>query len=207
MIQLIDLSHPLHLQTPIYPGDRPFLLNLDASFVQEGYTTYHLSTNLHVGTHIDAPAHLSVNPRLIDEFPLDYFFGKGILLDVRNQSVITAKKEYEASILPESIVLLWTGWDQYYHKENYFFDYPVIDHSFSELMVRKQIKILGIDSCSPDKEPFSEHQYLLAKNVLLLENMTNLEQLISVPQFSISAFPIPLSAEASLVRAVAYINL
>jgi len=46
-----------------------------------GATTF-LGIIDHVGTHVDAPYHLSSDGKTIDEMPLDLFMGKAICLDL-----------------------------------------------------------------------------------------------------------------------------
>ena len=70
--------------------------------------------------------------------------------------------------------------------------------------VEKKIKMLGVDMCSPDHSPFPIHKILLANNILILENLTNLSDLEN-KEFKVHAFPIKLQIDGSPVRVVAEI--
>lgn len=59
--------------------------------------------------------------------------------------------------------------------------------------------------CSPDHKPFPIHRILLRNDILIIENLTNLKELIG-KKFKVYAFPINLQIEASPVRVVAEIN-
>ena len=59
----------------------------------------------------------------------------------------------------------------------------------------------------PDKsEEYPIHKILLAKPVMIIENLMNLEALVGVPSFDIFAFPMKLHAEAAPVRVVARVG-
>ena len=64
-----------------------------------------------------------------------------------------------------------------------------------------------MDLPSPDNYPFEIHKKLFANNILIVENLTNLSELIGVKDFDIIAFPLKIRAEASLVRVVACIDV
>lgn len=50
------------------------------------------------------------------------------------------------------------------------------------------------------------HKILLTKEVLIIENLTNLKSLVGVQSFDVFAFPMKLHAEAAPVRVVARIS-
>ena len=71
---------------------------------------------MHAGTHIDAPLHMYEDKKFISEYPIDRFIGNAVLLDVRGEKVIGIKDEYYRDIKENDIVLLFTGWDNFYGK-------------------------------------------------------------------------------------------
>lgn len=201
-MKLIDISHDLNNETPIYPGDYKLSLLKNKTLEKDYYTSYILSTSLHTGTHIDIPMHLVNDDRMISDFALDSFIGKGILLDVRGEKTISMKPCYKEMIKDGSIVLLYTGFDKHYKTEEYFTKHPVVSVELGEFLISKKIKILGMDMPSPDYPPFTFHKALLPNDIFILENLTNLQELIGVSEFEVIALPLKLSAEASLVRAI-----
>jgi len=62
--------------------------------------------------------------------------------------------------------------------------------------------MLGMDMPAPDYPPFTFHKSLLSNGIFILENAANLEELTNLSAFEVMAFPLKISAEASLVRAV-----
>jgi len=193
---ILDLSHRLADNTPAYPGDPPF--RLTKRNATTGYISYEISGCLHNGTHVDLPMHLLFGNTTCADIPLDRFYGDGQLLDVRGKSVITAA---DFELKPEYIPLFFTGWDKQFGKPEYFTAHPVLDMIAAEKLVSSGVKLIGLDFPSPDFLPFTVHLYLLEHDICIVENLTGLEQLHG--SFRFSAFPLPLEAEASFVRAVA----
>ena len=198
----VDLSHVLGENTPVYPGDVMTKLDRYKELDRDGYQAFLLYTGLHTGTHIDLPQHFFDDPRDFLDFPVNNFIARGVLLDVRNKNIISMREEYRHLIKARDAVLLFTGHDIYYHEDRYFQNYPVIDEELACFFIESQVSILGMDTPAPDYVPFTLHKQLLEHNIFLLENMTNLSDLLG-KQFELISFPLKLQAEASPVRAVA----
>lgn len=205
MEKLIDLTHTLTDLIPVYPGDKETRLYHTQNLTTDGYNNHRLETGMHAGTHIDSPMHLLNCNTYISEFPLENFIGKGCLIDARNQPIIKMKPEYESKIIEDCILLFYTGWDTKFGTHEYFNSSPVIDEEFAHTLVQKKIKILGIDTASPDRYPFNVHKALLKNNIPIIENLTNLEKLLHEPNFEVIAFPLKIKADSSILRAVARI--
>jgi kynurenine formamidase len=201
----IDLTQTFIHRLPVFPGDIHPELVQHKSFKLDGYTDFNLSTGMHAGTHIDGPMHLTSIKQYLSEIPLDRFIGKGFLLDVRNQSVIRWENEYENQIEENSIVLFYTGFSPIFGKEEYFTNYPVFDMDLAEKLIQKNIKMLGMDSPSPDKEPYSIHKLLLSNMILIAENLMNLDKLLGISGFEVIALPIKINADSAMTRVIARI--
>jgi len=206
MMKFIDISHVLDENTPIYPGDYKTTLQEYNSLEKDGYCTYLLSSCLHTGTHIDLPMHLLNDNRTAADFALDYFAGKGVLLDVRGESPISMKSCYKEMVTDGCVVLLYTGFDKQYRTEEYFTHYPAVSNELADFLISRKIGMLGMDTPAPDYPPFAVHKALLSNEIFILENLTNLHSLIDLNSFEVIAFPLKISAEASFVRAVCRIG-
>jgi kynurenine formamidase len=205
LIKLIDLSQPVKDGMPSYPGDPETKLMQSRYLNEDGHNNFTLETCMHSGTHIDSPMHLTGSSKHISEIRPEAFIGTGYMLDVRGQALIQAKPEYGKLIKEESIVLLYTEWDKFYGAKKYYEEHPCIDIDFCRLMVKKRVKMLGIDFPSPDRTPFIAHKFLLENNIFILENLTNLGKLVGVKDFEIIALPLKIKADSSMTRAVARI--
>lgn len=162
-MKLIDISHVLNENTPIYPGDAKTTLTEYRTLGKDQYRGFLLRSCLHTGTHVDLPTHLIPDSRLTCDFPLERFMGKGVLLDVRGEHVISMKKCYEQAVTQGSIVLLFTGFDRHYKSSKYFSSHPVVEDALAKFLLSKDIKMLGMDTPAPDYAPHALHKELLKR--------------------------------------------
>jgi kynurenine formamidase len=202
---LIDLSHPIIDHILVYPGDEPARLEKINDFAQDGFNNFRFTSGMHAGTHIDGPMHMTKSGRFIDEFLLERFIGVGCFLNAVGIKIISCTPEFTSAILPESIVLIYTGFGNKFGSEEYYRDHPVISIELAQFLVQQRIKIVCLDTPSPDKHPHDIHTYLLKNSVLIAENLTGMEKLLSVKKFEIIAFPLRIHADSSPARIVARI--
>jgi len=199
-VNLVDLSVPLNEGTPVYPGDPPIKIETAGVFAKDGYNDHNFSFGTHVGTHIDAPLHMIDGGKTLDQIPVDQFVGRGRLVEGLE---LTAVKQ--ANIEAGDIVLFHTGMIQKYHDDSYFKDYPEISEEVANYLVEKKVKIVGVDMCSPDHPPFKIHRILLGASVLIMENLTNLHELVG-KEFTIYALPIKFQLDGAPARVIARIE-
>ena len=202
-MKIVDLTHTIHPAIAVFPGDDPIQIDHVRTIENDGFNNYRLTTGMHVGTHIDGPMHMTSDPRLISKLPLDRFTGKGVLIDVRREKQIELKESYRAIIQPDDIVVFYSGLDIYFGTPKYFTEYPNITEKLARFLVAQKVKMIAIDWVSPDHEPYPIHDILFKSNVLILENLTNLHQLLHATNFEIFAFPLKIEADSSIVRACA----
>lgn len=187
-MRIIDLTQAFTDNMPVYPGDPPNSLKQVANIGKEGFTDHELKTVMHVGTHMDAPLHMIPNGKKMDEISPEKCFGKGVLIDAVGKDK-----------------LVYTGFGDKYRDKSYFEGYPTITEDFALKMVELKVKIVGMDILGPDQPPFPTHKILLGNEVLIIENLTNLDQLVGVKDFEIIALPAKFHADAAPVRVIARI--
>jgi len=207
LVLLIDLTHTFTDNMPVYPGD-PCSRLYQSHFIKDsGFSDYRVESNMHVGTHMDAPLHMVDGGAYICDIPLAHFKGKGHLVDALGKNSISLDLLSGHLIGKGDIVLVWTDWSKKFHKADYFDGYPEIAEDFARQLVTWGVSLLGLDTPSPDKDPFPIHKILLGKNVLIIENLTNLDALESFKQdFEIHAYPVKRKADGAPVRVVAEIK-
>ncbi|NLY47938.1 MAG: cyclase family protein [Clostridiales bacterium] len=205
MKKYIDLSRSIVNDMPVYPYDDKVRLFQDKFLDKDKYVNHRLEIGMHSGTHIDTPMHMTESSAFIGDMPLERFAGRGVLLDARNERIIKYKDFYSDMVGKDDIVLVYTGHGDLYGTGEYFTDQPVIDEGLADFFVEKKIKMLGVDMPSPDNYPFIVHKKLFSANILIIENLTNLSELIGVKAFEVIAFPLKVRAEASMARVAACI--
>ncbi len=205
-MKYIDLTHTLKHGMPVFPGEKVPSVIRDVLPDEVGYVTFRLESNMHTGTHIDAPFHAKSGELTIDTYPIGHFAGPAVVIDVRGEDSVVMKPGWEQLFLDHEIVLFCTGHSKNWSNENYYSDYPVFDTIIAQELVRCNVRIAGFDSPSPDKDPFGFHSVFLSGEHFLIENLANLDHLVGKENITFMGFPLKIQAEASLIRAVAVID-
>lgn len=150
----------------------------------------------HVGTHLDAPAHLYKDKWTVDEIPASRFVAPGVVVDIRTRAAeepnsnvtladVTAWEAEHGRIPPAAIVIMCSGWaDKYPDKAAVFgndrddytdFHFPGFGvDAVGWLIEERGIVGIGVDSPSTDfgaSTLFSSHVMAAEHNVYGLENM------------------------------------
>lgn len=198
----IDLTHCFTAKMPVYPGDPVPTLKQCAQLKEHGFNDYQLATGMHVGTHMDGPLHMIPDGKKLCDFPVDAFFGRGVLVDGRGQKTISASLLEHAHLQSGDIVLVRTGFSEYFGQKKYFEEYPEITEDFAVKLIASGVKILGLDSPSPDRAPFKIHKLLLSHDILIIENLTNLEKIPNKTEFQIIALPAKIDTDSASARIV-----
>lgn len=219
----IDLSHPISPETPPFPGDPAVEIDvLDKTEATDRSLRDHLNCSrislcIHCGTHLDAPYHFYANGRTVDSLALDACCGDALLLHLEGSlspqssaagGVIDAallQAVMPVGELPPRIILR-TDWFRCWGSEKYFRDHPVISEDGARWMVENGIRLVGVDFPSVDQPPFPAHLELLGNDVIIVENLTRLDQL---PEDEFEFFATPLAIvgrDGSPVRAAARIR-
>ena len=202
---IIDLSQTVESGMPIYQGHPATELNKIATVDEDGYSNHLLKTGLHTGTHIDAPGHMISNGNRLNNFPMERFINVGVLLDANNKEIIDSSI-INKPIPKGSIVLIYTGHDKNFKKENYYASFPLTDKSLAEKLIEAEISMIGLDTPSPDGPPFEIHKLFFKNNILIAENLTNLDKLLDVNSFEVIALPLKNKINEMLARIIAIVR-
>ena len=201
---LVDLSVALNEGTPVYPGDPETKITAAGVLEQNGFQDHYVCMGTHVGTHIDAPSHMIVGGKNLNEFPLERFTGRGVHIPVQDTFDIDVVKN--AGVGEGDIVLFDTGLSVKYGDPEYFSNYPAMSEEVAAYLVEQKVSMVGIDTCSIDnQEGFPIHKQLLSAEILLIENLTNLKAL-ERESFIVHAYPIKLEIDGAPVRVVAEVS-
>src|SRR6266542_2511914 len=175
---IIDLTQTIIHNMQVYPGDTPPHLTRTNTTQNDGYTNFQLTIGMHTGTHIDGPMHMLNETRFIAELSLDSFIGKACIIDISNVEVFTDVTLVKEKSKGCTIILFYTGFGQFFGTERYLSGYPVISDEVARAITETDIKLICIDSLSPDTTPYQVHKTLLGKHVLIAENLVNVHQLL-----------------------------
>lgn len=224
--RVIDLSQTLEEHMPVYPTHSRFYHNLWGSYWHGGRSlSYQLVLNEHTGTHVDAPAHFVSDAKpaahvTIERVPFSRLMGRGVRLDCRkfregenvDRDFVTEWEAAHGPIVAGDIVLFNFGWAAHWRlrpaDQRYVTNWPGVSMEAGEHLAAKSVAALGVDTLSPDAPEALRgnpvHPVVLEKQVLIIENLTNLDQL---PDFFVFlALPLKIrGGSGSPIRAVALV--
>jgi len=208
--KIVDLSHTLTADTPVYPGDPVPSFSVATTIGKEGYNLFEVVLGSQTGSHVDAPYHFSNQGGTIEKMALEFFMGNGLIIDVTDKKAkeeITLEeiRNYEKAIEKADIVLFKTNW---YKKAgtDEFYDHPFLSKAGGEYLLSKGIKTAGIDAINLDNTGGTEfpiHDMYSLAGGIIAENLANLDQVDFEKPFII-ILPLKLiGCDGSPVRAVA----
>ncbi|MDD3808422.1 MAG: cyclase family protein [Candidatus Pacebacteria bacterium] len=208
--KIIDLTHTINEKMTVYPGTPSPIIKDYSTIGKEGFAELLLTMVTHTGTHIDAPCHIMKGAKKLSDFPLDKFAGRAIVIDCGGKDGISLEllKSRENDINKVEFVLFRSGWSRKWEEDDYFGKFPVLTTEAAQWLSGFDLKAVGFDYVSVDAMDASElpnHRILLSKEILIIENLTDLDKL---PETKFDFFAIPLkieNADGSPVRAFAEI--
>lgn len=201
----------------------------------QGWAVERLVTGSHTATHIDAPYHFGATSegrpaRRIDEVPLEWCFGPGVLLDLRSKKpgelisvadLEAALEDIHHQLEPLDIVMIHTGAATRWGTREYL-NQPGLGRESTLWLVDQGIKMIGIDAWTLDR-PFDSmvadfkasgdgrviwpaHFAGITKEYCQIEKLANLEKLPRAHGFYVSCLPVKIKeGSAGWCRAVALI--
>jgi len=211
-MKFYDLSHGITHQMPVWPGSTAEGVIVNATFETAGWTDTVLLLGTHTGTHIDAPFHMIPAGRKVDEIDLEKCVGNALVVDLKskkpNEEIrVSDLEKFATRIEAIKRVIIRTDWSDRFESQEYYASWPYVSPATARWLVDRGIKLLGVDTPSPPSaDPKMEHEVheiLLSRDVVIVENLTNLSKLTKSEIYFV-ALPLKIvGREASPVRAVA----
>lgn len=204
---VIDLSHPLSPDTPVWPGDPALNAAPYASMGSHGYAAQAWTLPGHAGTHLDAPAHVLAAGTDLASLPLSRCLGPGRVADVPGRGGI-GLQHLPRDLAGVDFLLLRSGHDQHWGRPAYYTDFPRLTLEAAQFLAGSGLRGLGLDWPSldgPDSAELPVHKILLGAGLVLVENLRGLERLPE--NFLFLALPLALAGgDGSPVRACALVE-
>ncbi|MBD3371727.1 MAG: cyclase family protein [Candidatus Coatesbacteria bacterium] len=198
---VIDITRPLDAVAP-WPGEQGFHRELTRTHAVDGWEVARLTLGSHLGTHLDAPAHLLPAGARLGEFGLDPFVGPAVVVDCAEARAVGPRVLDGVELLPGDRVLLKT--------RNSFRDAVTFNEDFchptpalAERLLSLPLSLLGVDGPSVDSfsgEP-AVHRLLFTAGLPALENV-DLSR-VTPGRYRLICLPLSIpAAEGSPCRAV-----
>jgi kynurenine formamidase len=192
--KIIDLSHPISSEMPLWPGDPKTSCEDRASIEKDGYNLKEWKIGEHSGTHVGAPAHFDTTLKTIDMFSAEELVFPLHVIHTKNykelsQDDIFRHEEQFGLIKEGSIVVLHSGWDNFWpdqvkvykSDDNGNLIFPGFNIDAADWLIQnRQIGGLGTDTPGVDsgwEEEFKVGKQLASSGLIHLENLANLSEM------------------------------
>lgn len=213
MPRLVDLSHPVGTGIQVFPGDPNVLLSPALTLDENGVAVTQVHCGSHTGTHVDAPSHTVAGGRNMSAIEVDELYGTATVfhisgLEPGHHILFTDLGEVTAQVDP--LVIIATGWDQYFGSQLYL-EHPVLSVQAAVELRARGMRVLAMDTLNPDKtlqpddgDGFPVHAEVLGNDGLIVENLCGATAL--PPRCKVGFFPFKLEGtDGAPVRAVAWV--
>ena len=197
---VIHLSYLIDTDIPTWAGDPSVEFTSVAEIQDDGYYLRRFALGEHSATHINAPNSFYANGVSIDQYPASSLILPAVVINICEQAAVNSDYvltisdiqtwETQFGQIPAgSLVILYTGWQEKWLNQKTFFNqdkngkmhFPGFSYHATEFLItHRQIAGVGIDTHGVDSgqdTDFTINRLLLAQSLIVLENLTNLDQL------------------------------
>lgn len=207
MPEIIDISVPLKSDLPVWPGSPGFKLyrtmNLAAG---DEANVSQLDTDVHVGTHVDAPCHFIESGTAVEDLSLDVLMGVAYVAELPEVQAVTALDLEKLNLPPKTTRLLLHTTNSQLWEDNvteFNKDFVALTADGAQWLVDKGIRLIGVDYLSVQRYHDSTltHEILLKAGIIIVEglNLTN----VAAGMYQLVCLPIKLvGSDGSPARAV-----
>lgn len=200
---LRDISIAMGTGTPEWPGDTPFACGWTWEIANGASVNVSaITTSPHVGTHADAPLHVSDGWPASHDLPLEAFAGRAVVCGVPGEARALGLDDLRA--LPGGRIerlLLRTG--RSIAEGAFPAGWPALEVDAVRALLARGLRLLGVDAPSVDARESTTldvHRALFGGGAFNLENL----DLRGVPdgEYELLALPVKIAgADAAPVRA------
>ncbi len=185
---IIDVTHTLGKDTPVYPGDTPLrrtIVNDDGE-----HTLSAVSMSCHAGTHMDAPFHYCRDGKTINEIAASTFFLPATVIDYSDAELLHPHNLMDIDWKNRAILMKTHDAQEteYLHASCFMTELT------ATFLVQEEISLVGIDRMSVDRAGESSvHRILLENDIPIVESLA----LDNVPAGDYFFFCFPIKIESS----------
>lgn len=210
-MKILDLTYTMEKDMPVYPGTEGPIIMPACDLESHGFREAYLQFYSHTGTHMDGPAHMIKDGKYLDDYPVDHFVGKALVIEVKGNKIERdTLSPYEDALRAVDYLILKTGWCHQWKQASYFKDYPTLTEGAASYLCGLKLKGIGLDAISVDpvsSKQFVIHNILLGASMVIIENL-NLKQVFSNDIFLLTALPLKTKkTDGSPVRATAIYSI
>lgn len=197
---IVDLTHQMHPDIPVWPGNVPFSAEAVKTHANDGFYAQSLTFWEHTSTHVDAPIHFVDGAMTADMIDIGDLFAPLVVIDISAR----AAEDPDAAVMPEDIeayeanygeipagalVAMNSGWSAYWEDPMAFINmdadgvqhYPGFHPDAAEMLVnQRDIVAIAVDTLSQDpgnSTDFGTHITILGAGKYAIEGLANVGQM------------------------------
>ncbi|MCI9440327.1 MAG: hypothetical protein HFH15_03655 [Ruminococcus sp.] len=221
--QIVELYHPLLDGAENFPYEAQ-LGEESRLWPKNWYIECTATLAAHAGTHVEVPYHHLVDGADCAAFPVENLIGECTVIPCLGKKpgeeiTLEDVKKVEGTIEDGDIVFLYTGYDQYFRKENWQ-PYPPLSQEALDWLLTYHPKIIGTDASGVEltdgydeegrmHELFGEpiHVKCFQNGVAIVESLTNLGAIEGI-RTTVFVLSLPMQGmDASPARIIAIKDL
>lgn len=200
MGEVVDLSHILSTDVPLYAGAQPTRETL-VTVENDGFYSQLWTFGEHSGTHVDAPGHFTAGGTLIDQVEASGLVGPAAVVDISARAAedadamvmvedLMAWEEANGEIPAGAFVAMYSGWEAFWDDDAAFkntgddglYHFPGFGaDAVNWLLENRDINGVLVDTMSLDigaSSTFDVHINLLGAGKIGVENVANLSSIM-----------------------------
>ncbi|MGI9036302.1 MAG: cyclase family protein [Pyrinomonadaceae bacterium] len=175
-MKIYDVTFPISPETPIYKGDPKAEITVAHSIAKgDAANVSQICCGVHTATHVDAPNHFIEGGRRIDQLDFDKLLGRCRVVNLDKNATAVEPQHVENLESVERVLFKTRNSDFWNAPEKGFReDFTYIAPEAAEILVEKNIKLVGIDYLSVEKfgsTDFQTHKTLLKNEVVIIEGL------------------------------------
>lgn len=199
-MKIIDLTFDIENGNPTCgtPWHKNVAIEHLGKLEEVGRNTHALTMGSHTGTHMDAPFHFISDGRTIESTPLNVLCGDINVIDVthiKQYGVVTLDDVKNMNVCER--MLFRFDWWKKWKTPNYYNGFPYFDVPAIEYLIEKGVKMIALDTPSPDEgsginamDDSPNHKILLQNDIIIVEYLTNTDQIDLSKKHKIVALPL-----------------
>lgn len=195
---IVDLTHIIAPDSPIWPGNEPFAAEVVATIETNGFYAQKVSFWEHTGTHLDAPAHFAADGVTAEHLPVENFLAPLVVIDIAARAAedpdtaltvedIEAWEAVNGPLPDGAFVAMHSGWAPKFADPDAFINldadgvqhYPGFDPDAAAFLVEERSIVgIGVDTLSQDpgnSADFGTHLTILGAGKYGVEGLASLD--------------------------------
>jgi arylformamidase len=207
-MKIIDISHPLHADIPVWPGhEKPQITLAKSHEAGDGVQITDFVLGAHTGTHLDAPRHFIPGGGLVTDLDLSALMGECVVLHFTGDGPIPVSF-FASQALPKPCKRILLKCDVNAGKlvpgeTEFFKEYAGITPDAAVWLVENGCELIGTDylSIGPFFSGNTEvHQTLLGNKVIIVEGLDLRD--VSAGNYTLICLPLLTATDGVPCRAV-----